>query len=260
MQKDLKYFYLENGVDFIMEENLQNRTIKPQENSHVNTQSAIQPKVENASSNVHVASSCKTLDELYNAINNFKECALKETAINTVIYDGDKNSDIVFIGEAPGRHEDERGIPFCGQSGKLLDQIILALGHERKNVYITNTVFWRPPGNRRPTPEELEMCRPFVQKHIALLKPKILVLVGATAVESLLGEQLPMKQVRQKVMQYTNEYIEGEIKMFAIFHPSYLLRQPLKKKDMWADMQFILKNLQNSESAAQEISTTAITA
>lgn len=266
MPKNLINFYLENEVNLMLCNQPQDRfanaaetpnelkelnKVQESNNFNKNSTNKSSQQLGDLSNIASSASGYKTLEELYQAIRNFKDCELKKTAINTVIGDGDPNSDIVFIGEAPGRHEDEQGIPFCGQSGKLLDQIILSLGYQRKEVYITNTVFWRPPGNRRPTPEEINLCKPFVEKHIELLNPKIIILVGSTAVESLLGKQLPMKEVRQKVFEYSNQYLDNAIKMFAIFHPSYLLRQPIKKKEMWRDMQFILKRMEKSSDVVE---------
>ena len=181
---------------------------------------------------------CESLTELLSLIEAFDKCELKKSAISTVFSHGNPKADILFIGEAPGASEDEQGIPFCGQSGKLLDNIIAAIGLTReKNAYITNTVFWRPPANRKPTYEEIENCRPFVKKHIALIKPKLIIMVGSTAVESLLEINSPITKLRGKYFDYTNEYMDGKsIRATAIFHPSYLLRQPAHKKTMWFDM------------------------
>ena len=181
---------------------------------------------------------CNSLDELKKLVEGFDGCDLKKSAQNTVFADGNPNAKIMFIGEAPGANEDEQGIPFCGQSGKLLDNIIAAIGLTReKNAYITNTVFWRPPANRKPTDEEIKLCRPFVKKHIAIINPKLIVLVGSTAVESLLEIETPITKLRGKYFDYTNEYLDGKtIRTTAIFHPSYLLRQPSHKKTMWFDL------------------------
>ncbi len=181
---------------------------------------------------------CDSLDELKRLVEIFDGCDLKKSAQNTVFADGNPNAKIMFIGEAPGANEDEQGIPFCGQSGKLLDNIIAAIGLSRKtNAYITNTIFWRPPANRKPTDEEINLCRPFVKKHIAIINPKLIILVGSTAVESLLEINTPITKLRGKYFDYTNEYLDGKtIRTTAIFHPSYLLRQPTHKKTMWFDL------------------------
>jgi len=187
---------------------------------------------------------CLSLPELQALVESFDGCDLKKSAMNTVFAHGNPEADVMFIGEAPGVSEDEQGIPFCGQSGKLLDNIIAAIGLNReKNAYITNTVFWRPPANRKPTVEEIGICRPFVKKHIALTKPKLIVMVGSTAVESLLSINSPITKLRGEYFEYTNEYMNGHtIRTTAIFHPSYLLRQPAHKKTMWFDLLKIKKD------------------
>lgn len=189
----------------------------------------------------------KILEDLREYTLKFDKCNLKKMAKNTVFSDGANKTGVMFIGEAPGATEDEQGIPFCGQSGKLLTNTISSLGFSREDSYITNTVFWRPPGNRRPTPEEIGICRPIVEKHVALVNPKLIVLVGSTAVESLLGSESTdtMHNLRQKTFNYTNKYLNKEIPTVVIFHPSYLLRQQQKKKLMWEDM-IKLKKMLNS--------------
>ncbi len=179
---------------------------------------------------------CNDLDTLKQIVNSFNGCELKTTAKNTVFGDGNPKSQIMLIGEAPGANEDAEGIPFCGQSGRLLDNILSSIGLNRQKVYITNTVFWRPPNNRRPTSEEIAICRPFVEKHISLVLPKLIILVGSTAVEALLQSNIPITKLRGHYFDYTNDHLQYSIKSTAIFHPSYLLRQPSQKKLMWFDV------------------------
>lgn len=184
-----------------------------------------------------IADSVKTLEELRAAVMGFEGCGLKKTATNTVFADGNPNAPLMAIGEAPGAEEDKQGIPFCGLSGKLLDQVFLSIGRTREHFYITNTLFWRPPGNRQPTPEELAICEPLVQKHIALVNPKLLVLVGGTAAKSVLNSSVGITRLRGKEFSYTNPYLEGrQIPVMVTFHPSFLLRQPMQKKQAWQDM------------------------
>jgi len=184
-----------------------------------------------------IANSCTTLDELKNAVEKFNGCNLKKMATNTVFCDGNQNSKVMVIGEAPGNHEDLEGIPFCGDSGKVLDAMFEAINMSRKeNFYITNVIFWRPPGNRRPTHEELEICRPFVERHIELLNPEVLVLVGATSMSAILGLETPISKIRGQFMDFSPKFLSRTIKTFAIFHPSYLMRQSAKKKIAWQDM------------------------
>jgi uracil-DNA glycosylase family 4 len=183
------------------------------------------------------AQGAKNLTELRKAVENFDGCNLKKMATNTVFSDGSANSKVMVIGEAPGNHEDLQGIPFCGDSGKVLDDMFRAINMTRKdNFYITNVIFWRPPGNRRPTDEELAICRPFVERHIQLLDPEVLVLVGATSMAAVLGITEPISSVRGKFMDFAPKFLSRKIKTFTIFHPSYLMRQSSKKKLAWLDM------------------------
>ncbi|MCC8417782.1 MAG: uracil-DNA glycosylase [Rickettsia endosymbiont of Bryobia graminum] len=195
-----------------------------------------------------LADSAKTLEDLRNSLMNFNGCGLKKLATNTVFSDGNPRSPIMFIGEAPGSNEDFQGIPFCGESGKLLDNILASINISRKdNAYITNTVFWRPPANRQPTQEEIDICRPFVEKHIALINPKLIVLIGNVAATSLLGKNAGISKIRQEYYLYNNQYLTNPIQTTAIFHPAYLLRQPMQKKTTWYDLlkiqEFIIENL-----------------
>ena len=184
-----------------------------------------------------LADAASDLAALEAAVRNFNGCALKKTATNTVFAQGVAASRLMFVGEAPGAEEDRNGVPFCGPSGQLLDRMLSFIGLNRaENFYITNTLFWRPPGNRQPSSEELEICRPFVEKHIALIDPKILVLVGGTATSSVLKDTRGITRLRGQVFSYTNSYMTREVPVHVIYHPSYLLRQPLAKKQAWADL------------------------
>jgi len=176
-----------------------------------------------------------TIVDLANMVKNFNKCSLKKLATNTVFSDGDEQSDIMIIGEAPGNNEDLQGIPFCGDSGKLLNDMFESIGINREKLYISNMVFWRPPGNRNPTKEEIAICLPFVEKHIYLKNPKILIFVGAVASQNMLNLSGSMTNSRGKFFEYKNQYIHQPIKAIPIFHPSYLMRQPSKKKIAWQD-------------------------
>lgn len=184
-----------------------------------------------------LADQCTTLNELRKSIENFDGIELKKFANLTVFSDGNPDAKIVFVGEAPGASEDLQGIPFCGESGKLLDEMLSTINISRtKNAYITNTVFWRPPANRQPTVEEINICRPFVEKHIALIKPKLIVLVGGTATTALLGKNEGITFIRKNNYSYINQYLDEPITVTALFHPAYLLRQPMQKKSTWFDL------------------------
>jgi DNA polymerase len=243
--------FIDFGVDNFYSDtpinHLKDGTLEPTNDSNAPEVSASPKTAKNkvAANGSHPADNCKTLAELREAVEIFEGCAIKKTAANTVFADGSETAEIMMIGEAPGANEDKEGIPFCGQSGKLLNNILPSIGLKREDVYITNTIFWRPPGNRRPTSAELAACRPFVEKHIALLNPKIIVLVGSTAVESLLDSKVSMHDLRDNFYEYTNKYLSKPIKTAVIFHPSYLLRQPTKKKLMWFDMLRFKKYLES---------------
>ena len=184
-----------------------------------------------------LADGVNTLAELEAAVRSFNGCGLKKTATNTVFAQGVAESRLMFIGEAPGAEEDRNGVPFCGPSGKLLDLMLRFIGLNRaENFYITNTLFWRPPGNRQPTAQELEICRPLVEKHIALVNPRILVLVGGTATSAMLKDTRGITRLRGQVFSYQNEYMPSPVPVHVIYHPSYLLRQPLAKKQCWGDL------------------------
>lgn len=193
----------------------------------------------------NLVSTIYDLSELEKAVRDFDGCSLKKMATNTVFSDGDSKSEIMIIGEAPGNHEDLQGIPFCGDSGKLLNEMFASIGYLREKLYITNTLFWRPPGNRKPTEDELSLCRPFVEKHISLIKPKLIVLMGATAMSSVLGINDAISKVRGKILDYTNSYLTENIKTITLFHPSYLMRQPEKKRLAWQDL-LTIDNFLNS--------------
>ena len=155
---------------------------------------------------------------------------------NTVFADGNPNSQIMLIGEAPGRDEDLQGTPFVGQAGQLLNKMLSAIGLDRTKVYITNIIPWRPPGNRQPTIKETIMCLPFVQRHIELIDPKILIMVGGTAAKALLETSQGIIRSRGKWYNYKVEALRKTIPARAILHPAYLLRSPAHKKETWFDL------------------------
>jgi DNA polymerase len=186
-----------------------------------------------------LADNCKTLAELKNVVENFDGCAIKKTATKTVFADGNPNAEVMVIGEAPGAQEDIQGIPFCGASGQLLDKMFLSIGLDRSKIYISNTIFWRPPGNRQPNEVEISICLPFVEKHIALVSPKLLILSGGTATTALLRKDQSISRLRGKLYDYKNDYLGSPVKTALIYHPSYLLRQPMHKKQAWDDLLII---------------------
>ena len=173
-------------------------------------------------------------------------CNLKDIATNLVFSEGNYNSNIMIIGEAPGAEEDKIGRPFVGQAGKLLDEMLKFISLKRtKNIYLTNVVFWRPPGNRTPNSEEIKICLPFVQKHIEIINPKLIIVLGNVASKALLNKTDGITKLRTQEHFYVDRE-NAEIPVKAIFHPAYLLRNPSEKKKTWDDLKkiydHILKN------------------
>lgn len=184
----------------------------------------------------------KTLAELEEAIRNFDACGLKRTAMNTVFADGNPDSGLMFVGEAPGAEEDRLGKPFVGPSGHLLDRMMGAAGLKRESdYYISNILPWRPPGNRKPTPLEQAMCLPFIRRHIELVKPRVLVLLGGTAAGTILDTTEGITRLRGKWREVTIG--EVTVQVMPTYHPAYLLRQPRLKGEAWRDALEVLARL-----------------
>jgi len=182
-----------------------------------------------------VARQAKTLDELKAILAEFDGCNLRFTAKNLVFADGNPEADFMLVGEAPGRDEDLQGLPFVGRSGQLLDRMLAAIGRDRTTAYITNVIPWRPPGNRDPSPLETEICRPFIERHIELVAPKVLVTLGNPSTKLLLGTQTGIMRLRGT---WSVHRTPGgvEIPTMPTLHPAYLLRNPAHKKLAWRDL------------------------
>ncbi len=178
---------------------------------------------------------CSSLNELRTALEAFDECSLKLTATNLVFGEGNPNAKLMIIGEAPGAEEDKSGQPFVGKSGQLLTKMLKSINIERKDVYISNILPWRPPGNRKPTIEETAICLPFIQKHIDLVSPDILLLLGGSSASSLCNTSDGISQIRGKKLNYTTSNGK-EIIAIPTFHPAYLLRTPAQKAKIWQDL------------------------
>jgi uracil-DNA glycosylase family 4 len=191
------------------------------------------------------AASAANLDELKAILQTFEGCNLRNTATNLVFADGNPEGRVMMIGEAPGRDEDLQGLPFVGRSGQLLDRMLKAIGLDRKTVYIANTVPWRPPGNRTPTPQETEICRPFIERQIALADPDILVLLGGAAAKQMLQTTEGILRLRGKWRPFHSG--NREIRALATLHPAYLLRRPLEKRLAWRDMLALKRALDEAE-------------
>jgi len=171
-----------------------------------------------------------------------RNCSLSRTRTNVVFGEGSLEADIVFVGEAPGRDEDLSGKPFVGVAGGLLTKIIQAMGLQRKDVYITNVLRCRPPGNRNPLPEEVARCRPFLLKLLKIIKPKVICTLGKFAAQALLNDTRPISRLRGQFFEF-----EG-IKLMPTYHPAYLLRNPLDKKLVWQDMKKLIAYLKDDKS------------
>lgn len=190
------------------------------------------------------AGKADTLEELKAAIAAFDGCALKQTATNLVFADGNPDGDVMILGEAPGAEEDRRGLPFVGASGQLMDRMLAAIGLDRDSAYISNILFWRPPGNRNPTTAEVAACMPFVQRHIVLARPKVLVFVGGASAKAMLDRTEGIMRLRGKWYDYGAPELDAPIPALATFHPAYLLRSPGQKRAAWRDLLMLKARLE----------------
>ncbi len=202
------------------------------------------PPAETDSDARALADAANTLDELRAALMSFEGCALKHTATNLVFADGNPEARLMVLGEAPGADEDRRGLPFVGVSGQLLDRMLGAIGLDRTKFLISNILYWRPPGNRNPTPVEIAACLPFVERMIELVDPKILVLVGGAAAKSMLNRSEGIMKLRGRWFNYATPNMSHKVATFATFHPAYLLRSPGQKREAWRDLLAIQAKLE----------------
>lgn len=264
-------FYLEAGVDCALSEEPINRLAEPDRPADFKTATApardVNPSrptrtaptspvaplsgpppapdavIASARDTARTASS---LDILRDLLERFDGCALKSTATRLVFADGNPKARIMFVGEAPGRDEDIEGLPFVGRSGKLLDRMIASIGLDRTKVYIANVIPWRPPGNRTPTPQETQICLPFIQRQIELVDPDILVTLGNPSTQTLLSTREGIMKTRGRWLSYDTG--TRTIRAMATFHPAYLLRSPAYKRLSWQDLRAIAKALAQSAS------------
>jgi uracil-DNA glycosylase family 4 len=194
------------------------------------------------------ARTAPTLELLRDLLEQFEGCVLKSTATRLVFADGNPQARIMFVGEAPGREEDLEGLPFVGRSGKLLDRMIAAIGLDRTSAYIANVIPWRPPGNRTPTPQETQICLPFIQRQIELVNPDVLVTLGNPSTQTLLSTREGIMKTRGRWFDYDTG--TRVIRAIATFHPAYLLRSPSYKRMAWQDLRAIAKALDQAASPA----------
>ena len=183
------------------------------------------------------AAGAETLEQLEAAVRSFEGCPLKKTATNTVFADGTSAASVMIIGEAPGAEEDRQGKPFVGPAGRLLDLMLGAIGLKRsESAYITNVLPWRPPGNRQPNASELATCLPFCERHIALMKPRLIIMAGGTAAKALMGTNQGIMRLRGRWTELSVPGVAAPIPAMPLYHPAFLLRQPAAKRDAWRDL------------------------
>lgn len=255
--RELLAFYLEGGVDCALAEDPIDRlaeadTPAPRAAPSVEAprpvaapaalrgEAAPAPEIAIASAR-EAARTAPTLEALRELMQGFEGCALKNTATRLVFAEGNPQARIMFVGEAPGRDEDIEGLPFVGRSGKLLDLMIGAIGLNRTTAYIANVIPWRPPGNRTPTPQETQICLPFIQRQIELVNPDVLVTLGNPSTQTLLSTREGIMRTRGRWFDY--ETGGRTIRALPTFHPAYLLRSPSYKRLAWQDLRAIAKVL-----------------
>src|SRR6202047_1076294 len=262
--QQLLAFYLEAGVDCALSEEPVNRLADPDVVAPLReaasaqpartipmavpaarTEAALAPEAAIVSAR-EAARTAPTLEALRELLEKFDGCALKSAATRLVFADGNPQARIMFVGEAPGREEDLEGLPFVGRSGKLLDRMIAAIGLDRSSAYIANVIPWRPPGNRTPTPQETQICLPFIQRQIELVNPDVLVTLGNPSTQTLLSTREDIMKTRGKCFDYDTG--TRMIRALATFHPAYLLRSPSYKRMAWLDLRSIAKALEQAAS------------
>jgi uracil-DNA glycosylase len=255
--RDLLEFYVEAGADALLGEQALDRFATAERVSPARAPNPATARAEPAASAPSpvappapdeatmaardTAKRAATLDELRAVLDRFEGCALKATATQLVFADGNPQARLMFVGEAPGRDEDIEGLPFVGRSGKLLDRMLAAIGLDRTSVYIANIVPWRPPGNRTPTPQESQICLPFISRQIELADPDILVCLGGPSAQTLLCIKEGITKTRGRWFTFNTG--KREIRAMPTFHPAFLLRSPLQKRFAWRDFLAIRKAL-----------------
>jgi uracil-DNA glycosylase family 4 len=264
--RQLLAFYLEAGVDCALTDEPVNRLSEPDQvpvagepalAKPVRAAPAIIPAARSEatpapeaaiSSAREAARAAPSLDALRALLEGFDGCALKNTATRLVFADGNPQARVMFVGEAPGREEDIEGLPFVGRSGKLLDRMIAAIGLDRSSAYIANVIPWRPPGNRTPTPQETQICLPFIQRQIELVNPDVLVTLGNPSTQTLLATREGIMKTRGRWFEYDTG--TRVIRALATFHPAYLLRSPSYKRMAWQDLRSIAQALEQTRPPA----------
>ena len=248
---ELLAFYVDSGVDEAIGPQAVNRfqtpappTPKPVPATPLVVPQPPQPATSAVSTGARLAASCSNLDELKAAMESLEGLAIKSTALNTVFADGAPTGSVMLIGEAPGHEEDVQGRPFVGKSGKLLDKMLASIGLGRADTaYITNVVPWRPMENRTPSAEEVAICRPFLMRHVELVAPKVLILLGGVPASTVLETTTGITRLRGAWHQLTLPGLAAPLAVMPTFHPSYLLRTPAGKRLAWRDFLEVAKRL-----------------
>lgn len=245
---DILHFYADAGLDYALEEEPQNRlhevekpvapvlaVQKPTPRPAMASPSTAVPDDAAVARALGDAKAATTLEALRTSLEAFDGCSLKFTAKNLVFADGNPNSKIMLVSDAPGRDEDLEGRPFAGKAGQLLDKMLAAIGLDRNQVYLTNMIYWRPPGNRTPTPMEIEICRPFINRQIELIDPSLIIFMGANSAKSFMSGSDSILRIRGQWQEWTSP--NGRIiPALAMLNPDYLMRQPAQKKLAWRDL------------------------
>ena len=224
-------FIVNSGVNYFLQDSPRNWFEK-------------EKKIELPHSNIDTGDKKSLIEVVIKDLENHQS-SLQKTAKNLVVYDGNLNAKVMLIGEAPGRDEDEQGIPFVGRAGQLLNKMLLAIKLRREDVYITNVVNWRPPDNRTPTDDEILEYLPFLQRQIDIVQPKFIFLLGGVAAKAILSTPLALGKLRGKWHEYKSLNLEESILTIASYHPAFLLRSPQYKKQSWEDLQILQEKLKN---------------
>lgn len=237
-------FYADSGIETLLADAPADRTAQTQtpttESATVTPLPSAAPTAPASATPVgqEIAAQATTLEELKSAVEGWRELAIARTATRTVFADGIPSAPVMVVGEAPGAEEDRTGLPFVGEDGQLLDRILAAAGlSRRENAYLTNAVYWRPPGSRPPSPAELAACAPILARHVALAQPNILIACGKVAAQALIGGEAPLGRMRGRWHEF------GGVPVRATHHPAYLLSTPEQKRAVWADMLAVMERL-----------------
>lgn len=249
--KEILHWYIQAGVDATcgndccLKENTETKQNKPENQIRFAVSSLSQAPTEACKNARDLCLKANSIEELKGLVEKFEGCGLKFNAKSTVFGQGECDAEVMIIGEAPGADEDRLGAPFVGKSGHLLDKMLFSIGMSREDVYITNVLPWRPPGNRTPTDGEIAVCLPFLKRQIELIKPKVIILLGGSAANSVLENNEPISKIRGRWFEYVLPD-KTIVNVLATFHPAFLLRNSAQKSKAWSDFLRLLKKLKEN--------------